>query len=162
MHRQASFYSTIWPAGTKVGPDGAIDTFYLPVAKTGDKKVMLGGGDLVGAGTNKPETFDTLLYTGSSDYYFGIIGKDGKPDTGTAGLSTRKDIDTSKLPDPVQKGYADLLKASEVFRFDGSDMMPAAIGSGSFWKEATAWIVGGSTDDMLNNIETSWKALPAS
>ena len=162
MHRQASFYASIWPKGTAIGPAGAVDTFYLPVQKAGDKKVMLGGGDLFGAGTNKPETFDTLLYTGSSDYYFGIVGADGKPDTGTAGLSTRKDIDTSKLPDPVQKGYADLLKGSEIFRFDGADMMPAAVGSGSFWKEATAWIVGGSTDDMLNNIETSWKALPPS
>ena len=32
-------------------------------------------------------------------------------------------------------------------------MMPGAVGSGTFWTEATAWIVGGSTDDMLNNIE---------
>ncbi len=47
-----------------------------------------------------------------------------------------------------------------MFRFDGADMMPAAIGSGAFWKEATAWIAGGSTDDMLNNIEAAWKALP--
>jgi alpha-glucoside transport system substrate-binding protein len=162
MHRQASFYASIWPKGTTIGPDGQVDSFYLPVAKTGDKKVMLGGGDLIGAGTNKPETFDTLLYTESSAYYLGIVGKDGKPDTGTAGLSTRKDFDTTKLTDPVQKAFADQLKSSDVFRFDGSDMMPAAIGSGAFWKEATAWIVGGSTDAMLKNIETAWKAVPAS
>ncbi len=162
MHRQASFYSSIWPAGTTIGPDGAVDTFYLPVAKAGDKKVMLGGGNLMAAATNKPETFDVIAYTATPEYYFGVVGKDGKPDTGTAGLSTLKTFDTSKLPDPVQKGFADQLKSSEIFRFDGADMMPAAVGSGSFWKEATAWIVGGSTDDMLNNIETSWKALPAS
>ena len=162
MHRQASFYSGIWPAGTKIGPDGQVDTFYLPVAKTGDKKVMLGGGDLYGAGTNKPETMDVLRYVNSNEYYLGVVGKDGKPDTSTAGLSTRKDFDTSKLQDPVQKGFAEQLKSSDVFRFDGSDMMPGAIGSGAFWKEATAWIVGGSTDNMLNNIETAWKALPAS
>jgi alpha-glucoside transport system substrate-binding protein len=56
-----------------------------------------------------------------------------------------------------------LLKGSDVFRFDGSDMMPAAIGSGAEWKEVTAWIAGtDSTDDMLNNIEAAWKALPPS
>ena len=30
MHRQASFYSTLWPEGTTVAPDGDIYYFYLP------------------------------------------------------------------------------------------------------------------------------------
>jgi alpha-glucoside transport system substrate-binding protein len=153
MHRQASFYSGIWAKGTTIGPDGQVDTFYLPNV-AGGKKVMLGGGDLVGAGTDKPETFDTLLYTGSSDYALALVA------AGRTDLSPRKDFDTSKITDPVMKKFADELKSSEVFRFDGADMMPAAVGSGSFWKEATAWIAGGSTEDMLKNIEASWKALP--
>jgi alpha-glucoside transport system substrate-binding protein len=45
-----------------------------------------------------------------------------------------------------------------VFRFDGSDMMPGAVGAGSFWKEMTAWITGKSTKDALDNIEKSWPA----
>jgi alpha-glucoside transport system substrate-binding protein len=153
MHRQASFLATNWPEGVTVGPDGDVDTFYLPV-KAGDPKYMLGGGDLIAAGTDKPETFDTLAYTNSLEYQTAIIK------AGDTNLSTRKDFDTSVIADPVTRGFADLLKNSEVFRFDGADMMPAAIGSGAFWKEATAWIVGGSTDDMLNNIEAAWKALP--
>ena len=155
MHRQASFYSGIWAKGTTIGPDGAVDTFYLPNV-AGGKKVMLGGGDLIGAGTDKPETFDTLLYTGSAEYANALVA------VGRTDLSPRKDFDTSKVTDPVMKKFAEELKSSEVFRFDGADMMPAAVGSGSFWKEATAWIAGGSTEDMLKNIETSWKALPTS
>jgi alpha-glucoside transport system substrate-binding protein len=154
MHKQASFYSTVWPKGTTVGADGQVNTFYFPV-KAGDPKYMLGGGDLIGAGTNKPETMDVLAWTNSSEYQTAIVAD------GEISLSTRKDFDTTNFTDPVIKGFADLLKGSDVFRFDGADMMPAAIGSGSFWKEATAWIVGGSTDDMLNNIEQAWKALPA-
>jgi alpha-glucoside transport system substrate-binding protein len=156
MHKQASFYSTIWPAGTKVGPDGDVDTFYLPV-KAGDPKYMLGGGDLIAAGTNKPETFDVLAYTNSGDYQAAIVAG------GETSLSTRKDFDTANFSDPVIKNFAQMLKDSDIFRFDGADMMPAAIGSGAFWKEATAWIAGSdSTDDMLNNIEAAWKALPSS
>jgi alpha-glucoside transport system substrate-binding protein len=156
MHKQASFYSTIWPAGTKIGPTGDVDTFYFP-DKAGDPKYMMGGGDLIGAGTNKPETFDVLAYTNSSDYQTNIVKG------GETSLSTRKDFDTTNFSDPVIKGFADLLKGSDIFRFDGADMMPAAIGSGAFWKEATAWIAGtDSTDDMLNNIEAAWKALPPS
>ena len=79
---------------------------------------------------------------------------------GDTSLSTRKDFDTTAFKDPVIKGFADLLKASDVFRFDGADMMPAAIGSGKFWTEATAWILGGSTDSFLNNVEDAWKKLP--
>jgi alpha-glucoside transport system substrate-binding protein len=150
MHKQASFYSTIWAKGTKIGPDGDVNYAYFP-SPAGGKKYMLGGGDLVGAGTDKPETFALLAYMNGAQYQTDIIA------SGNGDLSTRKDFDTSAIKDPIQKGFADLLKGSDVFRFDGADMMPAAVGSGSFWKEATAWILGGSTDDMLNNIEKSWK-----
>ena len=153
MHKQASFYSTIWPKGTEIGPDKAVNYFYFPV-NAGVKKYMEGGGDLIGAGTDKPETFAVLAYTNSAAYQTDLVK------AGDTALSTRKDFDTATFKDPVTKGFADLLKGSEVFRFDGADMMPAAIGSGKFWTEATAWILGGSTDDMLNNIEDAWKKLP--
>ena len=73
-------------------------------------------------------------------------------------LSPRNDIDASQITDPLLASFAELLASSEVFRFDGADMMPGAVGSGTFWTEATAWIVGGSTEDMLDNIEASWPA----
>ena len=44
-----------------------------------------------------------------------------------------------------------------MFRFDGSDQMPGAVGAGSFWKEMTSWITGQSTKETLDNIEDSWK-----
>ena len=154
MHRQASFYSALFPEGTTVGPPGSdsqISYFYLPVAKAGDPKVMLGAGDILAAGTDKPETWDVILYATSADYAVEMAN-------GHAELSPRNDIDASLITDPLLASFADLLKSSDVFRFDGADMMPGAVGSGTFWTEATAWIVGGSTDDMLNNIEASWPA----
>jgi alpha-glucoside transport system substrate-binding protein len=154
MHKQASFYSTIWPAGTTIGADGAVNTFYFPV-KSGDPKYMLGGGDLLGAGTDKPETFDVLLYTNSADYANALVA------AGDTSLSPRKDFDTAQFKDPVIKSFADLLKGSEIFRFDGADMMPAAIGSGAFWQEATKWVTGETTtEEFLDNVEKAWAALP--
>jgi alpha-glucoside transport system substrate-binding protein len=155
MHKQASFYSTIWPDGTTIGEDGDVNTFYFPT-KEGDPKFMLGGGDLIGAGTDKPETFDVLLYTGSADYVNAIVA------AGDTSLSPRKDFDTAQFTDPVIRSFAEMLKGSDIFRFDGADMMPAAIGSGAFWQEATSWIAGGNTEDFLNNIEDAWAALPTS
>jgi alpha-glucoside transport system substrate-binding protein len=153
MHRQASFYSALFPEGTKVGPpgDAAADVsyFYLPVAKAGDPKVMLGAGDILAAGTDKPETWDVILYATSADYATAMANEHAE-------LSPRKDVDPTKISDPLLASFAELLAGSDIFRFDGADMMPGAVGSGSFWTEATAWIVGGSTEDMLDNIEASW------
>ena len=72
MHRQASFYSALFPEGTvgRARPTSRSDVtyFYLPVAEAGDPKVMLGAGDLLAAGTDKPETWDVILYATSADY----------------------------------------------------------------------------------------------
>ena len=73
-------------------------------------------------------------------------------------LVPHKGLDTSTITDPFIKKLAELQLGAEVFRFDGSDMMPGAVGAGTFWTEATAWIVGGSTEDFLNNVEASWPA----
>ena len=80
------------------------------------------------------------------------------PTTSVPELSPRNDIDVSQITDPLNASFAELLASSEVFRFDGADMMPGAVGSGTFWTEATAWIVGGDTQAMLDNIEASWPA----
>ena len=149
MHRQASFYSSLWPEGTKVGGDDAdVDVFYLPSPANGPK-YMLGAGDLLAAGTDKPEAMDVILYSGSLDYLSAIAASRGE-------LVPIKSLDTSAYTDPFIKKLADLQLGAEVFRFDGSDMMPGAVGAGTFWTEATAWVVGGSTDDFLNNVEGSW------
>ena len=156
MHRQASFYNGLFPEGTVVGPpdDPAADVtyFYLPVAEAGDERVMLGAGDLLSAGTDKPETWDVILYATSAEYALEMANA-SPPE-----LSPRNDIDVSQITDPLNASFAELLASSDVFRFDGADMMPGAVGSGTFWTEATAWIVGGSTEEMLDNIEASWPA----
>ena len=149
MHRQANFYKTFWPAGTVFGDQGTISAFYLPVAKTGDPKVMLGGGDINAATNDNPETFDTIRFVSSVEY-----ANSRAKSSGT--FSPRKDYDTTQLQDPFDQVFANIGKSADVFRFDASDLMPGAVGAGSFWKESTAWITGESTDDMLNNIEKSW------
>ena len=42
-------------------------------------------------------------------------------------------------------------------RFDASDQMPSAVGSGSFWSEMVKLVNGAQDiDTTLNNIEASW------
>ena len=44
------------------------------------------------------------------------------------------------------------------FRFDGSDLMPGAVGADSFWKGIVAWVSGDDTETVVDEIEASWPA----
>lgn len=150
MHRQASFYSSQWPEGIEVGADGDVNFFYLP-SPAGGPNYLLGAGDVYAAGTDRPASFDVVRYTGSVEYQSEILAVRGE-------LSPHLDLDIEAIEDPVARQLSELQLSADVFRFDGSDLMPGAVGAGSFWTEATAWIVGGSTEDFVNNVESGWPA----
>jgi alpha-glucoside transport system substrate-binding protein len=152
LHRQASFYAANWPKGTKVAQDGQVFAFYLP-GKDETTKPVLGGGEFVLAFNNKPEVkaFQTYL---SSDTWANIKAK-----LAPGWVSANKGLDTNNLTSPIDKLSAQLLlDPKTTFRFDGSDMMPAAVGSDAFWKQTTAWITGQDTQTTVNNIEKAWPA----
>jgi alpha-glucoside transport system substrate-binding protein len=51
----------------------------------------------------------------------------------------------------------DILATANPVRFDASDLMPADVGAGTFWTEATAVVNGDETvDEALANIDASW------
>jgi alpha-glucoside transport system substrate-binding protein len=57
----------------------------------------------------------------------------------------------------LERGIAILVSEATSFRFDGSDLMPAAVGSGSFWKGMTDWVSGAADlDTVLDEITKSW------
>ncbi len=87
MHRQASFYSTLFPEGTNVAPDGDVWFFYLPSPADGPN-YLLGAGDIYAAATDKPETMDVLRYTGSVDYQL-LHGQHSQRAVAAPGASSR-------------------------------------------------------------------------
>jgi len=150
MHRQASFYAANWAKGTKVAEDGDVYAFYLPGKDTSTKPV-LGGGEFVLAFANRPEVqaFQTYL---STDTW-----ANAKAKVSSGWVSANKGLDPNNLASPIDKLAAQiLLDPKAVFRFDGSDQMPAAVGSDAFWKQATAWITGQDTKTTVDNIEKAW------
>ncbi|MCW2607828.1 MAG: putative transporter substrate-binding protein [Frankiales bacterium] len=152
LHRQASFYAANWPAGTKVAEDGDVFAFYLP-GKTADEKPVLGGGEFIAAFNDRPEVqaFQTYL---STDTWANAKAK-ATPLGGW--VSANKGLDAANLVSPIDKLAAETFQdEGAVFRFDGSDQMPAAIGSNAFWKQATAWITGQDTKATVDKIEAAW------
>ncbi|MGB3517798.1 MAG: hypothetical protein WBA43_15190, partial [Elainellaceae cyanobacterium] len=59
-------------------------------------------------------------------------------------------------PDPVSRKQAEFLTTADSIRFDGSDLMPSAVGTGSFWSGVVDYVAGTPVDQVLENIETSW------
>ena len=59
-------------------------------------------------------------------------------------LSAATGADPAKYS-PLEQGFLEVLATGDPAGFDGSDQMPGEVGSGTFWREATA-LVNGDTD----------------
>ena len=152
MHRQASFYASNWPEGTKVAEDGDVWAFYLPSVDDTSKPV-LGGGEFVATFRDAPEVKAFAAFLASPDW----ANAKAKATTGGGWVSANKGLDPNNLVSPIDQQTAKILQDPKaVFRFDGSDMMPSAVGSGTFWSEMTNWIKGQDDKTTLDNIEKSW------
>lgn len=151
LHRQASFYAANWPAGTTVAEDGDVWAFYLPSKDTSSKPV-LGGGEFVATFSDKPEVQAFAAYLASPEW------ANAKAKVTEGGwVSANKELDPANLKSAIDQQSAKLLQdPATVFRFDGSDMMPSAVGAGTFWSEMTNWVKGQDDKKTLDNIEQSW------
>ncbi len=157
MHRQASFYGTNFTKGTTIGADGQVFAFYLPPVDPAAGKPVLGGGEFVAAFNDKPETQMVQLYMGSEEYVnrMGKLGDWLSPNK----LQKQENMITAGTgqPDPILQLSGQILQDPKaVFRFDGSDAMPSAVGAGSFWKGMVKWINGQDTKTTVDEIEASW------
>ena len=153
LHRQASFYAANWPEGTKVAPDGDVFAFYLP-GKDATNKPVLGAGEFNIAFADRPEVkaFQTYL---STDTW--ANERIAATSDGGGWVTANKGADATKLKSPIDQLAAQILQDPKAqFRFDGSDQMPAAVGSDAFWKQITAWITGQSTQATVDKIEAAW------
>lgn len=151
LHRQGNFItqSGFFPKNIVADIDNQVGVFQYP-GKTAEEKPMLGGGDLAAVFNGKDDdTKQVMAFLTGSDY---------KGWSETAGfLSPRKDFAESNYKSALTKQIAKLGQGATVFRFDGSDQMPGAVGSGSFWKGMVAWVSGQkSLDTALKDIEDSW------
>jgi alpha-glucoside transport system substrate-binding protein len=150
LHRQASFYAANFPKDVKVAEDGDVFAFYLP-GKDATSKPVLGGGEFNLAFADRPEVkaFQTYL---STDTWANI-----KAGVSQGWISANKGLDVSKVSNPIDKLSAELLQnPSTVFRFDGSDQMPAAVGSNAIFKQLTSWVTGQDTKTTVDNVEAAW------
>jgi alpha-glucoside transport system substrate-binding protein len=153
LFKQGSFITTFFPKAVQADLDNQVGVFAFPPATAGGDNPMLGGGDLAMLlkDTKGGEAVMKLL----SDKNIGNTAVAN----GSSFLSPHKDFDPTLYKGGIAQQVAKLVYSSSAFLFDGSDAMPGAVGSGTFWKDMTSWISGQeSLDQALKNIDASWPA----
>jgi alpha-glucoside transport system substrate-binding protein len=157
MLQQASFYAAQWDTfkkGATVAEDGDVFAFYLPemdaaVAPT----PVVGGGEFVTAFADRPEVQAVQAYLSSAEFATAKAGLG-------AWVSANSGVPLETYASPIDQLSAKFLTdPNGTFRFDASDLMPAAVGAGAFWKEMTAWFAENKpTKDVEAAIDAAWPA----
>ncbi len=70
-------------------------------------------------------------------------------------MAANKNIDPYEVypDDPIARSAWKMLLEADSFRYDGSDMMPGAVGAGSFWTGVLDYVAGEPLDAVLEYIE---------
>lgn len=148
LMRQASFIAGFF-GDAEVGVD--VGYFYLPPIDPAYGKPVLGSGSLLSMGNDTPAVRKVMefLTTGASaraEVELGIL------------IAPHLDADPAWYPNDVIRGFAEILANADTFRFDGSDLMPGAVGAGSFWTGVVDYVGGADLGTVLAGIDASWPA----
>jgi alpha-glucoside transport system substrate-binding protein len=156
MYQQASFYAAQWDSfqkGAKIAADGDAFAFFLPAMPESPTKPVIGGGEFVAAYADRPEVQAFQLFLTSPEWATAKVKLGGW-------VSANNGVPQDAYQDAISALSAKILGDKETtFRFDASDMMPAAVGSGEEWKQMTAWFAEDKpTADVLSAIDAAWPA----
>lgn len=156
LHHQASFYETFWnPEGgdeNTVASDGSVFGFLLPPVNADDPLSVTGGGEFPVAFRDAEEVEAFRAYLSSDTWANNRVSLGGV-------ISANRGLDPENGSSELLVQSIEILQDPETtFRFDGSDLMPGAVGADSFWKGIVAWVGGQSTEQTLDAIEASWPA----
>jgi alpha-glucoside transport system substrate-binding protein len=150
MHHQASFIPAFFPEGTQVGTDA--DFFYFPAYEGKDLgKPVLGAGTLWTITKENQAAHDLIAFLETPEANEIWMARKGF-------LTPLKSVDTSKFGDPTLGKMNEILLNATTFRFDASDLMPGAVGQGSFWTGMVDYVGGKSAQDVADAIQKSWDA----
>lgn len=151
MHHQATFYEGFWSDdnSVEVAEDGQVWAFLLPGTEAGAADVT-GGGEFVGAFSDAEEVVAVQTFLSSPEWANSRVSLGGV-------LSANSGLDPANASsDLLRAGYDILQDPETTFRFDGSDSMPGAVGSGTLWTGMVDWISGAETQAVLTQVEQSW------
>jgi alpha-glucoside transport system substrate-binding protein len=149
--RQGNFVTGFLPEDILANMDEEVGVFAMPTWEGGfEGQPILGGGDLAALFTLNDDTVALMKFLTSPDF-----GAEWAQAGGW--LSPHKTFDPTHYADETTRRVAEIASNAEVFRYDGSDVMPNAVGGGSFWTGMVEWLNGSkSAQQVCDEIEAGW------
>jgi alpha-glucoside transport system substrate-binding protein len=151
LHRQGNFSTSVFET-IKPGVQGGVDYdfFYLPPIDPQYGKPVLFAGDVMTAFANRPEVRAVMQYFTTYDGVKGWVQAGGA-------LAPHKDANLADYNNDTDRKIAQILLDATSVRFDGSDLMPGAVGAGTFWKGMTNYVSGAvNLDQAMEEIQAGW------
>ena len=151
LHKQATFIPTFFPQGTEVGRDA--DFFYFPAYEAEDLgQPVLGGGTMfsITRDTEAARAFVAFLQTPIAHEVW--MAQSGF-------LTPYTEVNPEAYVDETQRALGEVLTSATTFRFDGSDLMPAEIGTSAFWAAMVDYTVGESAEAATADVQRRWSTL---
>jgi alpha-glucoside transport system substrate-binding protein len=148
LHRQGNFITGFFPEGAQAGVD--YDFFYLPPVDEQYGRPFLVAGDIMTMFVDRPEVRALMEYFTIPESASGWLQNGGA-------LAAHQTASPEMYGVDLERGIAELVAQSTSFRFDASDLMPAEVGSGSFWSGMVDYVSGtADLDTVLAEIDASW------
>ena len=151
LHRQASFISSFFPEGTVLGTDA--DFFYFPAFAEKDLGTpVLGAGTLWAITEDSDVTRDLMKWLTTP-----LANEIWMAQSGL--LTPHMGVNLDAYANETLRKQGEILLNATTFRFDGSDLMPGAIGAGAFWTGMVDYVSGASAQDVADQIQEAWDAI---
>jgi alpha-glucoside transport system substrate-binding protein len=148
MHKQGNFITSFFPEGKEAGKDYAF--FYFPPIDPAYGKPVLVAGDIYAMFNDRPEVRAVMEYFTTGASVEGWVRAGGA-------ISPHLDSSLDWYSNEIDRGVAEIILNASSVRFDGSDLMPGAVGAGSFWKSMTSYVSGAiDLDTALREIDAAW------
>jgi alpha-glucoside transport system substrate-binding protein len=143
FHHQASFISDFFK---KQGgaQDGQFDFFVMPEINSQYAGALTGGGDLFGLFSDKAAAKDLLKY---------LVTADAQQIWADKGGFVSANTKVTTYPNAVEQKSADAITQATVFRFDGGDLMPAAMKAAFFRAMVDFAEDQGKLDSILESLD---------
>jgi alpha-glucoside transport system substrate-binding protein len=150
LERQGSFEVSFLPAKIQADLDNQVGVFAFPSSDAGANPPILGGADLAALfNGNDKDAIEVMKFL-TSDKFGAEWAQAG------GWLSPHRTFDASNYPNQTTKDIAKQATDASLVVFDGSDVMPKEVGSGTFWTGMVDWIQGQDSQATADAIEKSW------
>jgi alpha-glucoside transport system substrate-binding protein len=148
LHRQASFISDFLPEGLE--PEQTVDVFALPPMRSEMGNPVLVGGIVYAQFNDTPAATALMEHLASVEAHT-LWASEGY-------ITPHAEVSLDAYPDVLTRNQAAILQNADVIRFEGSDLMPGAVGTGTFWTAMVNYVGGADIETVLSSIDASWPA----